>query len=398
MVRFFLNKLKKTEIITAYKYYFAMFSFLVVSLILVYYLLLIKNINIENNKIIDNTIVSYVGFMSSDSSNFNFYFKELYDLSKKSNFSLILTDANGKIVPLPFLNSSNAYFQESFEKYTYANQANVILNFKGKDHYLHYVVTDKYKSLFFFPFFQLVIIIIIIILAFYGYSLINQNKQEKLWIAMAKETAHQLGTPITSLIGWKDYLKELADNDGELSLVYDGVEKDIDRINLVINRFSHISAKTDKEFINLAELIPSLADYMKNQIPQKRKTIDIEVEIENEIKIFADQLLIEWALENLIKNSIQALLKNERKGKISIKISENKEAVYIDISDNGIGISSANRKKIFETGFSTKKRGWGIGLSLTRRVIEDFHDGEVFVKESTPHKGTTIRIILNKYV
>nr|MBA2561755.1 HAMP domain-containing histidine kinase [Chitinophagaceae bacterium] len=214
------------------------------------------------------------------------------------------------------------------------------------------------------------------------------STQNQVWAGMAKETAHQLGTPISSLQGWVEMLKENENN----ALIIAEMEKDIDRLNLISDRFGKIGSAPKLEEKNVVEQIKNMVAYIKRRATDK-VSFAIDTAGTEAIAAKISGPLFDWVIENLLKNALDAL---EGKGSISIKIKKEKNNIVIDISDTGKGISKNNMNKVFKPGFTTKKRGWGLGLSLSKRIIEQYHKGELFVKSSELGRGTTFRIILNK--
>jgi signal transduction histidine kinase len=205
---------------------------------------------------------------------------------------------------------------------------------------------------------------------------------------MAKETAHQLGTPVSSLKGWVEMLKE---SNSDEKIVKE-LEKDVTRLQLVSERFGKIGSTPQLEKVNLVSQINNMVDYMRKRAPGK---IVFKVDTDNKENIFSNVSppLFDWVIENLLKNALDAM---EGKGSISFGITENNKDLVIDVADTGKGISKKNIANVFKPGFTTKKRGWGLGLSLSKRIIEQYHKGQIFVKQSEPGKGTTFRIVLKK--
>lgn len=255
------------------------------------------------------------------------------------------------------------------------------------------VMTNKYyygntrlqNELKYFPIIQLLIIALFISLLIINQQQSNKSKQNLLWVGMAKETAHQLGTPITSLSGWIEILKDKS-NTKELGIE---IEKDVDRLKLVSDRFSKIGSKPALEDVNIVAQVENIVSYIK-RIAGERIFFNIESTFKN-ISAKISPPLFDWVIENLLKNALDAM---EKKGNISIFITQKENKIIIDVTDTGKGIALQNFKKVFEPGFTTKKRGWGLGLALTKRIVEEYHYGKIFVKSSEPGKGTTFRIEL----
>ncbi len=244
------------------------------------------------------------------------------------------------------------------------------------------------KQLKYYPFIQLLIIALFVFYIVASLQIHNKSTQNQLWAGLAKETAHQLGTPVTSLQGWIEVLKEdTTDNKKIIS----ELEKDVQRLLLISDRFGKIGSTPQLEQKNLLSQVEYMVDYMK-----KRAGVNVEFEIKSNkksIEIFISPQLFDWVLENILKNALDAM---EGIGKIIVEIKEDNNAVIIDITDTGKGISKQNFEKIFKPGFSTKRRGWGLGLTLSKRIVEQYHHGKLLVHFSELNKGTTFRILLNK--
>lgn len=240
----------------------------------------------------------------------------------------------------------------------------------------------------YYPLVQLGIVALFIFLTIFSIRSNYRSAQNQVWAGMAKETAHQLGTPVSSLEGWVEMLKEKPENQ-KIALE---LEKDVDRLRLVSDRFGKIGSTPQLEGIDLVSQINNVVDYMR-----KRATGKINFSVANHGKqpVIAQVSapLFDWVIENLLKNSLDAM---EGKGSIAVEIAEEKDKINIDITDSGKGISRQNIPLVFRPGFTTKKRGWGLGLSLSKRIIQQYHKGEIFVKHSELGKGTTFRIVLRK--
>lgn len=255
---------------------------------------------------------------------------------------------------------------------------------------LYYRESSILRNLRLFPIVQLVVILIFITVAYFAVNATNKAEQNQVWVGMSKETAHQLGTPISSLMAWIEILK-LKDIDPALITE---LEHDTRRLERITERFSKIGSKPELLLTNLPEVISSTVDYLKKRTSSKVE-FKLEFDRQANIEVPLNEALFSWVIENICKNAVDAMGKE---GCITISIGENTEQTFVDISDNGCGISKSNHKTIFQPGYSTKKRGWGLGLSLAKRIIEMYHKGKIFIKWSEPGKGTTFRIVLNKHV
>lgn len=240
----------------------------------------------------------------------------------------------------------------------------------------------------YYPLVQLFIVAMFIIIMLITINVRNKSTQNQVWAGMAKETAHQLGTPLSSLQGWVELLKE---KEGNEKIVAE-MSKDVDRLKLVSDRFGKIGSTPQLDEKNIVEQITEMVNYIKKRAPEK-VNFTISTNGEQDVTALINGPLFDWVVENLLKNALDAM---EGKGNIHIQIKNETTQVVTDIIDSGKGISKQNIGKVFKPGFTTKKRGWGLGLSLAKRIMEQYHKGELFVKNSEPGKGTTFRIILRK--
>jgi len=254
--------------------------------------------------------------------------------------------------------------------------------------YVYYKDSYLLTQLKFFPYIQLSLIAIFLLMAYTAFSSSRKSEQDQVWVGLAKETAHQLGTPISSLMAWIELMKERfnAEDDpliGEMA-------NDVHRLEIVAERFSKIGSRPQLEEHNVYDVVKEFVDYFRVRVS---KNIGFELTGNTHLGAGINIPLFDWVLENLLKNAVNAI---EGKGNIKVDISGNKtkRQVFIDISDTGKGVPRSKFDTIFQPGYTTRKRGWGLGLSLTRRIVENYHNGQVFVRESEVGKGTTFRIIL----
>ena len=253
---------------------------------------------------------------------------------------------------------------------------------------LYYRQSNILRNLRYYPFIQLFIIIVFIVVAYLAFSATQRAEQNQVWVGMSKETAHQLGTPISSLMAWIELLK-LQNIDES---IINEFEKDTQRLERITERFSKIGSKPELLKLDLLEVLNSTVSYLKTRSSNK-VIFETDFSEKKQLEIPLNAALFSWVIENLCKNAIDAMGND---GKITIKLKEKEEQVYIDITDTGIGVAKAHFRTIFQPGYSTKKRGWGLGLSLAKRIIEIYHSGKIFIKSSEIGKGTTFRIIMNK--
>ena len=312
---------------------------------------------------------------------------------RNKDIPIIWTNENDSIVDSRNIDSleiqsSKNYLQKKLNEFKSAHPP-IILEL-NKDPY----VADKYyygdskllKQVRYFPIVQLLIVALFIFITFYAISVRNKSTQNQVWAGMAKETAHQLGTPISSLEGWVEMLKE---GDGN-HIISEEMEKDVNRLKLISDRFGKIGSAPQLEKHNITQQVEKMVEYIKRRSTDKvRFIIDMP---SGTVLAKISGPLFDWVIENLLKNALDAI---NGKGTIQIKLQDLHDRIIIDITDDGKGISKQNLSKIFKPGFTTKKRGWGLGLSLAKRIIEQYHKGQLFVKYSETGKGTTFRIVLN---
>ena len=271
----------------------------------------------------------------------------------------------------------------------------VILN------YVHYGQSGLVTELKLLPVFEFIIAGIFVFLGYIGFSYIKKNEQSNIWVGLSRETAHQLGTPLSSLLGWIEMLRNTEPQTEELQEITNEISNDIDKLNKIAGRFSKIGSQPKLEMQNVSTVIRKVADYFEKRIPslvsadgKVKKKIIVEINSNGEADANINKDLFEWVIENLMKNALDAMEKSN--GKILFNIVNTKDEVQIDVTDNGKGIDNKFRKDVFRPGYSTKIRGWGLGLSLSKRIIEDYHKGKLVLTDSSVGKGTTFRIKLFK--
>lgn len=281
-----------------------------------------------------------------------------------------------------------AFLQKKVRELKGKNLPIVIDMEDGTFQYLYYDDSTILKRLLVYPYAQLSVVFIFILLAFLALASTKKAEQNKVWVGLSKETAHQLGTPISSLIAWVEYLRT---KEIDPTLLNE-MEKDVKRLEMIAERFSKIGSNPDPVPVDINESIRTALDYMQTRISAKVKVHLFLAD--HPIWVLVNDSLFAWVVENLTKNAVDAM---EGQGEITFQIEEREKTVRIDISDTGKGIPKSKFKTVFNPGYTTKKRGWGLGLSLVKRIIESYHGGKIFVKSSESGKGTTFRIELRKY-
>ncbi|MBE0573047.1 MAG: HAMP domain-containing histidine kinase [Ignavibacteriaceae bacterium] len=257
---------------------------------------------------------------------------------------------------------------------------------------IHYGDSEHIKQLRYYPYIQLAIAALFIIIGYISFSSIKRSEQSNIWVGMAKETAHQFGTPISSLMGWLEMLKLNYKEPDKVLDVTEEISSDVEKLNKITYRFSKIGAKPELAKKNVIEEMKQVVAYFERRLPQTGKSVELKISGDDNACAEINSELFEWVIENLIKNALDAI--EGTSGKIEISVKEFKKRVEVEVTDSGKGIEMKRRKDVFRPGYSTKKRGWGLGLSLSKRIIEGYHGGKIFVKSSMPGEGTTFKIIL----
>jgi two-component sensor histidine kinase len=304
---------------------------------------------------------------------------------------VILVDKDTNILMYRNLDTSKVakplYLENTLKKMMAENQPIEIPYMPNKKQYLYYSRSIILNKLTYYPFIQLGVILLFILVAYFAFSSSRKAEQNKVWVGLSKETAHQLGTPISSLLAWVEIIKQQQSDIGMI----EELQKDVKRLSKITERFSKIGSQPVITINNVVGIVESAIEYLKTRSSDKIKfTL---VADKPEVLVPVNPPLFEWVIENVSKNAMDAI---EGDGEIAVLISDDPNNVFIDIKDNGKGISKSKHKTIFKPGFTTKERGWGLGLSLTKRIVEEYHKGKIFVAGSELGKGTTIRIILNK--
>lgn len=258
----------------------------------------------------------------------------------------------------------------------------------GHHNFIYYRDSTLLTQLYYYPFIQLGIIFLFILVAYFAFGASRNAEQNHVWLGMSKETAHQLGTPISSLMAWLEMMRETEDNP---ELIQE-VEKDVKRLETIAARFSKIGSEPVLKQEEIADKLGNTLNYVRSRVSQKTRVLFDDNGIKG-LKIPLSADLFEWVIENLCKNAIDAMNGN---GIIEVRMQESDKFVIIDFKDNGKGIPKSKYKTIFQPGYTTKQRGWGLGLSLAKRIIEEYHKGKIYVKASEPDKYTVIRIQLKK--
>jgi signal transduction histidine kinase len=317
-------------------------------------------------------------------------------IANNTTIPIIQVDKDGHIISTNNLDSEkvahNPGYPEKMLNLFKTQHPPITQQYNPKDstdrNFIYYGDSKILQQIRYYPYIQLGVVALFIIVTLIALGTTNRSTQNQLWVGLAKETAHQLGTPLSSMEAWLELLKERKENEA----IVGEKGRDLDRLKLISERFSKIGSTPELEEHELISQIHNVVAYMKRRAPQKIRFI-VKTHGEEDIPAMISPLLFDWVIENLLKNALDAM---GGKGSISIDIVTHTTHTWIDITDTGKGITNLNMDKVFKPGFSTKKRGWGLGLSLSKRIIEGYHKGRIFVKSSEVNKGTTFRIMLRK--
>ena len=313
-------------------------------------------------------------------------------LTNNTTVPVILTDGNNQVISTRNLDSllseDASYLKKELQIMKEQHEPITISFASNQKNYIYYKDSYILTQLRFYPYFQLLVIALFLIVSYLAFSSSRNAEQNQVWVGMAKETAHQLGTPLSSLMAWLEYLKSQEYPEEHIS----EIEKDISRLNTITERFSKIGSAPALKKENLTEVLQNSINYIKTR-SSSRIIFTLTNKQNYNVEAPLNVALFEWVLENIFKNAIDAM---GGEGSINVLITDQQQFAYIDITDSGKGISKSKYKTVFKPGYTSKSRGWGLGLSLSKRIVEEYHAGEIFVKSSEQNKGTTFRIVLKK--
>lgn len=328
-------------------------------------------------------------------------------ITKNTKLPVIMTDGEGLINSYQGLDSTKTnydvekqdkktydpgYFERELRKMKKQHPGTPIIGLDQKIWHIYHKDSFILTQLRFFPYIQLGVIALFLLTAYVAFSSARRSEQDQVWVGMAKETAHQLGTPISSLMAWVELMKSRFDAEDDPLIAE--MENDIKRLEVITDRFSKIGSKPILEDHVVYTVISNFIQYFQLRTSDK---VIFSITGDDQVRALLNIPLFDWVIENLLKNAANAI---ENQGSITVNIIEHlaKEEVYIDVSDTGKGIPRSKFDTVFQPGYTTRKRGWGLGLSLTKRIVENYHSGQIFVKDSEIGKGTTFRIILKSSI
>ncbi|MFH1940676.1 MAG: HAMP domain-containing sensor histidine kinase [bacterium] len=340
----------------------------------------------------------YARVTDTETENLDFLFEQII---LKTNFPLILTDSDKNPTGWKGIDVDSTDFSDEALRRVKRmvermdkeidpvpiSYENIVLG------YLYYGDSRLIQQLQWLPYVEVGIIGLFILVGFFGYANIKRSEQRHIWVGMAKETAHQLGTPISSLMGWLEVMR--SEKRPEKDQILSEIEKDLRRLSQVTERFSQIGSKPDLKKIDIRDVLGGVAEYIRRRAPLMGRLVNISESYGDVPLVAINRGLLQWAVENVLKNSLDAMDKEEGIIEIRLGSEENDGRIFIEIEDNGKGMDKIHKKRVFKPGYSTKQRGWGLGLTLARRIVEEYHGGKLFIKETKPGEGTTLRIELN---
>ena len=315
-------------------------------------------------------------------------------ISNRNNIPFIITDENLRVISHHLIPheviESPELLHATLDRMA-SDNVPIVVKFwwtQTHNHIIFYGHSLTLQTLYIFPYIQIFIIVVFVMVIFMAFRSMKQNEQSRVWVGLAKETAHQLGTPTSSLLGWIEYLREQPVD----QMAVDEMQKDLAHLMKIVDRFSKIGSEAPLSVESLNEVVGNSVMYVRKRIP-RNVTLEYNGLAIETVKARLNVALFEWVIENLVKNALDAL---QGHGEVSVTIGEDNKYVWVDVSDTGKGIPKSKWKRIFEPGYTTKTRGWGLGLSLSRRIVEEYHNGKIAVVESELGKGTTFRVTLKK--
>ena len=332
----------------------------------------------ECDSILETRNIKY--FSKSDSLTLADYENIRYDINP------IKKDSITTIKAQKLLNQYKLFLRETLNEMRESGDDPIEINFIGDKQWIYYADSELLNSLRYYPIYQLLFIFIFVFIGYMVFSSARKSEQNQVWAGMAKETAHQIATPLSSLMAWNELIKDDKNED----MVFE-MKKDLDRLETIADRFSKIGSKPKLDKHEIVSVVDKSVKYLKSRLSENTEFV-LE-NSERELYANINKTLLEWVIENICKNAVDAM---QGKGKINISVSQNNSTIQIIIKDSGKGIDKELISDIFKPGVTTKTRGWGLGLSLSKRIIEDYHKGKLFLLDSNPSDGTSFAIFLPK--
>jgi len=386
-----------------WKYFLLVFALVIAAGSLLYTNYLVRSIKESERTRAEIWALSMKQVFASDDNDFLSY---VFAVRDSLTVPAIIVDAKGDFITTRGLDSTRTYiklppvpglkkqkkFDPDYFKFELESMKKehepITLKVLDNTWYVYYHDSFILHQLKIFPYIQLTVIAIFLLLAYTAFNTSRKSEQNQVWVGLAKETAHQLGTPISSLMAWTELMKDKFNAEDDPLIAE--MENDIRRLEIVADRFSKIGSQPMLEEHNVYDVVKDFVDYFKVRVSNK---ISFEIHGSHNLKAGLNIPLFDWVLENLLKNAVNAI-ENTGSIKVDISVSRKSNQVHIDVIDTGKGIPRSKFETVFQPGYTTRKRGWGLGLSLTRRMVENYHNGQIFVKDSEVGKGTTFRIVL----
>jgi len=381
---------------STWKIYLAILGVLIVAVSLIYTNHLAGKLSEEEKKTVELWLMAIEEINDFDNEDIDYCGLEIPSFIIRSNTTIpvIIVNERGGIDAVANFDRDLEGNESFFKKEVAKLKSTDFEPIQGFAVSIYYKESNILRQLRFFPIIQLLLIGSFVLFGYLALNSARRAEQNRVWAGMAKETAHQLGTPISAILAWVEHLKMIRENDDEVLSVAEELEKDVSRLDLVADRFSKIGSAPKLESFNIYEELDECRAYMQKRAPRK-VTFDFPPPNTGNYQVNINKHLFDWVIENLLRNALDSM---DGKGHISAKIYTDDKFVNIDLSDTGKGIPASKFKTIFKPGYTTKSRGWGLGLSLAKRIIEEYHSGKIFVKNSEEGEGTTFTIRLPKEV
>ncbi len=349
---------------------------------------------LRSNTSVPDRIISMIEEAEADRASQTFVTQEIVLSEDRFQVPRIIVDERGEII---FNNHvDEPVNQNMIDRFAAMNDP-IEITLGNEEYsqtqYVYYGESPTVRYLRYFPYIQLSLLAVLLGIGYISYRTITKSEQSNLWVGMTKEAAHQLGTPLSSLYGWVELLREEKDDDFTQRICNE-LENDVTRLRGVAERFNKIGSEPELNPQRLKPIIEEVMDYMEQRLPQLGKNVDVLRTVDSNVRAKVNADLFQWALENLIKNAMDAIKSSTTTSYVSVRLERVEDEVFIDIKDSGVGIEKKYQAEIFKPGYSTKKRGWGLGLSLTKRIIEEYHQGKLLIHQSELGEGTTMRIVL----
>lgn len=349
---------------------------------------------LRQNTSVPDSIITMIEEAEADRTSQTFVTREIVTSEDRFQVPRIIVDERGEII---FANHVQAeQNQELIDRFARMHDP-ITIKLGNEEYsqtqYVYYGESPTVRYLRYFPYIQLSLLALLLGIGYVSYRAITRSEQSNLWVGMTKEAAHQLGTPLSSLYGWVELLREEKDDDFTQRICNE-LENDISRLRGVAERFNKIGSEPELSMQKLEPILNDVVDYMEQRLPKLGKNVDVIRQMDSGIQARVNSDLFQWAMENIIKNAMDAIKSTTTKAQVSVKLHRVEDEVLIDIKDSGVGIEKKYQNEIFKPGYSTKKRGWGLGLSLTKRIIEQYHNGKLDIHKSELGGGTTMRIVL----